>query len=83
MVNADPRINGRVAAPEVRVVAEDGSDLGIYALADALQLAQARSLDLIEIAPTEQPPRCILMDYGRFRYQQQQKKTEGDATQTI
>ena len=83
MVNADPRINGRISAPEVRIVTQDGSDLGIYALADALQLAQARSLDLIEIGPTEKPPRCVLMDYGRFRYQRQQRKAEGDATQTI
>ena len=83
MVNADARVNGRISASEVRVVAEDGSNLGIYALADALQLAQTRSLDLIEIGPSEQPPRCIIMDCGRFRYQQQQRKSEGDATQTI
>ena len=82
MVNTTPRVNGRIHAPEVHVVSEDGSDLGLYAFSDALELAQSRSLDLIEIGPNEQPPRCILMDYGRFRYQQQQRKAEGDATQT-
>jgi translation initiation factor IF-3 len=61
-------------------VTQDGSDLGVYAFADACQLAQARSLDLIEIGPAEQPPRCVLMDYGHFRYEQQQRKAEGDAT---
>ena len=79
MVNTTPRVNGRIRALEVRVVTEDGSDLGLHTFSDALELAQSRSLDLIEIGPTEHPPRCILMDYGRFRYQQQ-RKAKGDAT---
>jgi translation initiation factor IF-3 len=82
MVNAAPKVNGQIHAPEIRVVSEDGTDLGVFALADACRLAQDRSLDLIEIGPSEQPPRCVLMDYGHFRYDQQQK-AQGDGTPTI
>ena len=71
MVSATPRVNGQIRATEVRVVTEDGADLGIYPFPDACRLAQERSLDLIEIGPSEQPPRCCLMDYGRYQYQQQ------------
>jgi translation initiation factor IF-3 len=84
MANTTPRVNGQIRAPEVRVVTEDGSDLGVYMFSDACRLAQTLSLDLLEIGPAEQPPRCVLMDYGHFRYeQQQQQKAQGDGTQTI
>ena len=84
MVNPKARVNGQISASEIRVVAEDGTDLGVFAFADACRLAQARALDLIEIGPAEQPPRCVLMDYGHFRYQeQQQRKAQEDGTQTI
>ena len=82
MVTPKARVNGQIRASEVRVVTEDGTDLGVFAFADACHLAQDRSLDLIEIGPSEQPPRCVLMDYGHFRYDQQQK-AQGDRTQTI
>ena len=80
MASPKARVNGQIRALEIRVVAEDGTDLGVFAFADACRLAQDRSLDLIEIGPGEQPPRCVLMDYGHFRYEQQQRKTEGGAT---
>ena len=60
---------------------EDGTEIGIYALAEAISLAQARSLDLIEIGPGESPPRCCLMDHGKFMYRRQQ--AQGDGTPTI
>ena len=81
MLNTKARVNGQIRASEVRVVEEDGTDLGVFAFADACRLAQDRSLDLIEIGPSEQPPRCCLMDYGRFKYQQQ--NAHGDGTPTI
>ena len=81
MVNPKVRVNGQIRASEIRVVEEDGTDLGVLAFADACRLAQDRSLDLIEIGPSEQPPRCCLMNYGRFKYQAE--KAQGDATQTI
>jgi translation initiation factor IF-3 len=81
MVNPKARVNGQIQASEVRVVTEDGTDLGVFAFADACRLAQDRSLDLIEIGPSEQPPRCVLMDYGHFRYAQEE--AQGDGTRTI
>ena len=81
MVSLKPRVNGQIRATEIRLVAEDGADLGVHALADACRLAQDRSLDLLEIGPGELPPRCCLMDYGRFQYQQH--KAQEDGTPTI
>jgi translation initiation factor IF-3 len=82
MVNTKARVNGQIRASEVRVVTEDGTDLGVFAFADACRVAQDRSLDLIEIGPSEQPPRCVLRDYGHFRYEELHK-AQGDGTPTI
>ena len=68
------KINGKISAPEVRVTDEEGRQIGIMRLAVALQLAKSRGLDLIEIAPTAKPPVCRLIDYGKFRHEQQKKK---------
>lgn len=81
MVTPKARVNGQIRAVEIRVVTEDGTDLGVFAFADACRLAQDRLLDLIEIGPNEKPPRCCLMDYGRFKCQQQ--KAQGDGTPII
>ena len=63
------KVNGKIRAPEVRVIGEHGEQLGIMPLADALQLAQSRSIDLVEIAPRARPPVCRIVDYGKFRYE--------------
>src|SRR5262245_30234363 len=63
------RVNGKIRAPEVRVIGERGEELGIMPLADALQLAASCSIDLVEIAPRARPPVCRIVDYGRFRYE--------------
>lgn len=68
------RVNGKIRAPEVQVVDERGKPLGIMSLAAALEAAQSRHMDLIEIGPQAQPPLCRLMDHGRFRYEQNKKK---------
>ena len=65
------RINEEIRAREVRVIAGEGEQLGIMSGRDALQLAQERHLDLVEIAPTAKPPVCRIMDYGKYRYEQQ------------
>ena len=72
----ETRINDRIQASEVRVIGDDGTQLGIRALSDALTLAQAVDLDLVEIAPGVVPPVCRIMDFGRFKYEQEQKKKE-------
>lgn len=66
-------MNGEISAPEVRLVGEDGEPLGVVSLRAALDTAEGAGLDLVEIAPTAQPPVCKVMDFGKFRYQEQKK----------
>ena len=53
-----PRVNGRIQAPEIKVITEDGDDLGVFSLAAALDLARSRKLDLVEVDPNDIPPGC-------------------------
>ena len=62
------RINEEIRAREVRVIADEGEQLGIMSSREAFQIAQERHLDLVEIAPTAKPPVCRIMDYGKTRY---------------
>ena len=68
----------------VRVVGEDGSQLGIMSISEALNLARSRELDLVEVAPTAKPPVCRIMDYGRYKYEQakRMRKARSRAHQT-
>jgi translation initiation factor IF-3 len=75
------RINGEITAPQLRLVAENGDQLGIVALADALKMAEEQNVDLVEIAPLAVPPVCKLMDYGKFRYREQKKAHEAKLKQ--
>jgi translation initiation factor IF-3 len=70
------RVNRMIRARDVRVVTEEGEQLGVLAVADALREAEDRGLDLIEVAPQADPPVCRIMDYGKFRYQQRKKERE-------
>jgi len=65
----------------VRLVAENGDQLGIVQTRDALKMAEERDVDLVEIAPTAQPPVCKLMDYGKFKYREQKKAHEAKLKQ--
>src|SRR5437773_2199330 len=63
------RVNGRIRAREVRVImGSSGEQLGVMKLSDALRKAQGLGLDLVEIAPTANPPVCKIIDFGKFRY---------------
>jgi translation initiation factor IF-3 len=75
------RLNGEITAPEIRLVAENGDQLGIVATRDALKMAEERDVDLVEIAPTAQPPVCKLMDYGKFKYREAKKAHEAKLKQ--
>jgi len=77
------RINGEIHAPEVRLVGLEGEALGIVKLADAFKLSEQHDVDLVEIAPTAQPPVCRLMDYGKFKYQEQKRQHEARAKQKV
>lgn len=76
------RINRRIIAPEVRVVADNGDQLGVLRTQDAIAMAESSGLDLVEVAPTAQPPVCRLMDYGKFKYREQKKEAEAKKKRT-
>jgi len=67
--------------PEVRLIGLDGEQMGIVKLAEANELAEEAGVDLVEIAPTAQPPVCRLMDYGKFRYQESKRKHDAKLKQ--
>jgi translation initiation factor IF-3 len=75
------RINGEITAPEVRLVGVEGEQLGIVKIYDALRQAEEADLDLVEIAPTAQPPVAKIMDYGKFKYQESKKQHEAKLKQ--
>ena len=70
------RVNGKIRAREVRVIGSEGKQLGVLSLGEALTLARANDVDLVEIAPTATPPVCRLVDYGKFRYEQAKRDKE-------
>jgi translation initiation factor IF-3 len=68
------RINDRIRVPEVRLVGEDGKQIGVIKTSDALAYAQERDLDLVEVAPEARPPVCRVLDYSKYKYEQAQKQ---------
>jgi len=70
------RINDRIRAPQVRAIAADGSQLGIISSSDALRMAREQGLDLVEVAPQATPPVCRLMDFNKFKYDEQRRERE-------
>jgi translation initiation factor IF-3 len=76
------RINEQIRVSPVRVIAEDGTQLGIMSTDGAIQEARKSDLDLVEVAPTETPPVCRIMDFGKFKYQQKKRQHKGHAHQT-
>nr|WP_232019211.1 translation initiation factor IF-3 [Sulfuritortus calidifontis] len=75
------RINGEIDAPEVRLIGSDGEQLGVVSLREAMLKAEDAELDLVEIAPTAAPPVCRIMDYGKYKYQEQKKQHEAKLKQ--
>ncbi|RMH46889.1 MAG: translation initiation factor IF-3 [Alphaproteobacteria bacterium] len=71
-----PRVNERIRAPEIRLIGAEGENLGVMSPAEALRLAEEAGLDLVEISPTAKPPVCKIMDYGKFKYEQQKRESE-------
>ncbi|MEO7031151.1 MAG: translation initiation factor IF-3 [Herbaspirillum sp.] len=77
------RINGEVTAPELRLTGVENEALGIVSLAEAFRLAEEANVDLVEIAPNAEPPVARLMDYGKFKYQEQKKAHDAKLKQKI
>jgi translation initiation factor IF-3 len=68
------RINQDISAPQVRLIGADGEQVGVVPLDDAQSMAAQASLDLVEISPQAEPPVCKVMDYGKFRFEEQKKQ---------
>jgi len=69
-----PRINETIRIPQIRVISEDGEQMGIMSTLEALNLARSAGLDLVEVAPDAKPPVCRIIDYSKFKYQQKKKQ---------
>lgn len=80
---SDLMINEQIRDKEVRVIGENGEQLGIMSVKDAMRLAEEAELDLVKIAPTAQPPVCRIVDYGKFKYEQLRKEKEAKKKQKI
>lgn len=70
------RVNGKIRAREVRVIGPEGQQLGVFSLAEAINMARARGVDLVEVAATANPPVCRIVDFGKYRYEQNKKDKE-------
>lgn len=77
-----PRINEKIRISEVRVVGADGAQLGVIPTSEAMEIAVREGLDLVEVAPTEKPPVCRIMDYGKYKYQQKKRLNRTHSHQT-
>ena len=71
--NQGPRINDEITARTCRLIGVDGSQLGLFGIRDAQRIADEQNLDLVEIAPNAEPPVCKVMDYRKFKYEQDRK----------
>jgi translation initiation factor IF-3 len=72
----ETNINRAIRAREVRVVDDEGTQLGVLSLGDALAAAEQRGLDLVEVSPNAEPPVCRIMDYGKYKYQLSKRAAE-------
>jgi translation initiation factor IF-3 len=78
-----PRVNEEIRVREVHLIDKDGANHGTVAAVEALRLAQEAGLDLVEIAPNANPPVCKLMDFGKYKYQEQKKAAEARKKQKV
>ena len=78
-----PKINDQIRAREVRLIDETGQNVGVVARFDAQERATAAGLDLVEISPDAEPPVCKILDYGKYKYQEQKKAAEARKSQKI
>src|SRR6478672_7315988 len=77
------RLNERIRVPQVRLIDENGTQVGIVPTFEALQMARDRGLDLMEISPNAQPPVCKICDYGKFKYEKKKKEQTAKKKQTV
>jgi len=82
-ISRDLRVNHEIRAREVRLIDDEGQQLGVLGTRDALRLATERGLDLVEVAPTASPVVCRIMDYGRFKYEQDKRDRDARKKQHV
>ena len=78
-----PRVNEEIRVPQVRLIDQDGEMMGVMSARDAMLKAFAVGLDLVEISPNADPPVCKILDYGKFKYEQQKKRNEAKKKQKV
>lgn len=78
-----PRMNTMINSKEIRLITEDGDNIGVVVTREALDRAKNLGLDLVEIVPNAEPPVCKIMDYGKFKYQEQKKLSEAKKKQKV
>lgn len=83
IANAVHQINEEILDKEVRLIGDQGEQLGIMSVQEALKIATERELDLVKIAPGSNPPVCKIMDYGKFRFEQTKKEKEAKKNQRV
>lgn len=81
IANETHQVNEEILDSEVRLISEDGEQLGIMSAAEALKIAEEHEMDLVKIAPNSKPPVCRIMDYGKFRFEQAKKEKEAKKNQ--
>jgi translation initiation factor IF-3 len=77
------RVNHQIRVPQIRVIDDEGKMIGVMTPQEGLKIAEAKGLDLIEIAPDAKPPTCKIMDYGKYKYELKKKSQEARKNQTI
>ena len=78
-----PRVNEEIRVPQVRLIDQDGEMMGVMSARDAMLRAFAVGLDLVDISPNADPPVCKILDYGKFKYEQQKKRNEAKKKQKV
>ncbi|MDO9524009.1 MAG: translation initiation factor IF-3 [Gemmobacter sp.] len=78
-----PRVNDRIRGGDIRLIGAEGENIGVVSPAQAMALAEEAGLDLVEISPNAEPPVCKIMDFGKFKYEQQKREAEARKKQHI
>lgn len=79
----EPRVNNRINAEKIRLIGADGEMIGVVSVPEGLRMAQAAGLDLVEISPHAAPPVCKILDYGKYKYEEQKRQAEARKKQKV
>lgn len=77
------QVNDQIRGKEIRVISDDGEQLGIMSVREAMKIAEEKGMDLVKVAPNAKPPVCRIMDFGKYKYEQSKREKEARKKQTI